>query len=348
MVNLPPDQPNQSDASRRVGNTAPRARRTLEPDELLAVVLAFLGIGSILWWGLTRSQGLLADQGLMSRRAEAPSALAPLVPEGAEEDFEPRTFERGERPRQDPAAGAAGLPGFGPEDQRSSVVPRESTSGGVVPSAPNAVPSAPPSEAVGTTQPIDISDVPTTHWAYPFIKPMFDEGYLPDFPESGFQPDQTLTRAELAALLSQAFGNAPREGSVRTFSDVPGTYWAAPAIDNAVSQGFMNGYPEGDFRPDQAVPRYEVLVSLATGLGLADPPAPDQPLQAFIDLNPLPAWARPKVAAAAENALVVNYPNRDQLKPAQAATRAEIVAMIHQALVSRGELPAVESKYAVP
>jgi hypothetical protein len=210
------------------------------------------------------------------------------------------------------------------------------------------VPNASSSEAVGTTQPIDISDVPTTHWAYAFIKPMFDEGYLPDFPESGFQPDQTLTRAELAALLSQAFGNAPREGSVRTFSDVPGTYWAAPAIDNAVSQGFMNGYPEGDFRPDQAVPRYEVLVSLATGLGLADPPAPDQTLQAFVDLNPLPAWARPKVAAAAENALVVNYPNRDQLKPAQAATRAEIVAMIHQALVSRGELPAVESEYAVP
>ncbi|MFQ4138664.1 S-layer homology domain-containing protein [Nodosilinea sp. PGN35] len=348
MVNLPPDPPNPSDARRPGGETSPRERRILEFDELLAVVLAFLGIGSILWWGLSRSQGFLAEPGLLPRRAAEPGLLTPLDPEGARDEFEPRTFERGDRPvRPEPIPRTSGLQGFGPEDQRFPAVVRESPPSAVIP-VPTAVPSD-PSTAVGeTTQPIDISDVPTTHWAYPFIQPMFDGGYLPDFPESGFQPDQSLTRAELAALLSQAFGDVPREGSVLTFSDVPGTYWAAPAIDSAVSQGFMNGYPEGDFRPDQAVPRYEVLVSLATGLGLADPPAPDQTLQAFIDINPLPAWARPKVAAAAENALVVNYPNRDQLRPAQAATRAEIVAMIHQALVSRGELPAVESEYAVP
>lgn len=346
MVNLPPDPPNPSDASRRVvGDTAPRARRTLEPDELLAVVLAFLGIGSILWWGLTRSQGSLADPDLLSRRVEEPSALTQAEPEGTEEDFEPRTFERGDRPQQEIPAER---PSSAPEDQRSSVVPREAPSGVVLPVNPNEAPNDPSTEIVESTQPIDIADVPTTHWAYPFIKPMFDAGYLPDFPESSFQPDQPLTRAELAAFLSQSFGDVPREGSVRAFVDVPSNYWAAPAIDSAVSQGFMNGYPEGDFRPDQAVPRYEVLVSLASGLGLTDSSTPDQTLQAFVDLNPLPAWARPKVAAAAENALVVNYPNRDQLKPAQAATRAEIVAMIHQALVQQGELPAVESEYAVP
>ncbi|MBD1875954.1 S-layer homology domain-containing protein [Nodosilinea sp. FACHB-131] len=345
MVNLPPDPPNPSDASRRVvSETAPRARRTLEPDELLAVVLAFLGIGSILWWGLTRGQGPLADPELLSRRVEEPSSLTQVEPEGTEEDFEPRTFERGDRPQQEiPAEPSSDL-----EDRRSSVVPREAPSGVVLPVNPDEAPNDPSTGVIESTQPIDIADVPTTHWAYPFIKPMFDAGYLPDFPESSFQPDQPLTRAELAAFLNQAFGDVPREGSVRAFVDVPSNYWAAPAIDSAVSQGFMNGYPEGDFRPDQAVPRYEVLVSLASGLGLTDSSTPDQTLQAFVDLNPLPAWARPKVAAAAENALVVNYPNRDQLKPAQAATRAEIVAMIHQALVQQGELPAVESEYAVP
>ena len=348
MVNLPPDPPNPSDASRRVSNTVPRARSTLEPDELLAVVLDFLGIGSILWWGLTRSQGLLADPDLLSRRVGEPSSLTQSEPDGAGEEFEPRTFERDERTRQEPPAEAAGLPSFGSEDQRSSVVPRESPSGVVAPVNPTEEPSDPSTEVVGTTQPLDISDVPTTHWAYPFIKPMFDNGYLPDFPESSFQPDQPVTRAELAAFLNQAFGDVPREGSVRAFVDVPSNYWAAPAIDSAISQGFMNGYPEGDFRPDQAVPRNEVLVSLASGLGLAGPPAPDQTLQAFIDSGAVPAWARAKVAAAAENALVVNYPNRDQLKPAQAATRAEIVAMIHQALVQQGELPTVESEYTVP
>ncbi|MEO1068708.1 MAG: S-layer homology domain-containing protein, partial [Cyanobacteria bacterium J06638_6] len=71
-------------------------------------------------------------------------------------------------------------------------------------------------------------------------------------------------------------------------------------------------------------------------------------LQPFTDLSALPVWAAPKVAAAADNALVVNHPAPDQLKPAQVATRAEIVAMIHQALVQQGKLPPVESEYTVP
>jgi len=338
MVNLPPDQPSPT--------TQPESRRRdriLEFDELLAVVLAFLGIGSILWWGLSRSQSGLADFGLLPRRDEGAATIAIPDRDAPAEAVEPRTFERGDRPQRDIPTQATGLPGVSRESSRSDIAsPTQVAPAPVVP-----VPVA-PSTTAATTQPVDISDVPETHWAYPFIKPMYDQGYLPDFPESGFQPDQPLTRAELASLLSQAFGDAPREGTALTFEDVPGTYWAAPAIDSAVSQGFMSGYPEGDFRPDQAVPRYEVLVSLATGLGLPDSPAPDSTLAAFVDVNPLPEWARPKVAAATENLIVVNYPSPDQLKPAQAATRAEIVAMIHQALVARGALPVVQSEYAVP
>ncbi|WOD40751.1 S-layer homology domain-containing protein [Nodosilinea sp. E11] len=342
MVNLPPDQPNPSNPP-----DSRRRDQLLSFDELLAVVLALAGIGSILWWGLSRSPRLLAETGLLQGRPEYPAAIA----DPREEDpaaLVPRTLDPGVPLQrdwpQDLRQGSGQVPGAGPGQRRPIIIaPLPSTS---VPVAPTTVPD--PAPAGQATQPLDISDVPTTHWAYPFIRSMFDQGYLPDFPESGFQPDQPLTRAELAALLSQAFGNSPREGSVRTFNDVPDTYWAVAAIDNAVAQGFMNGYPDGNFRPDQAVPRYEVLVSLVTGLDLPPSPAPDQSLQAFIDSDPLPDWARPKVASATDNALVVNYPARDQLKPTQAATRAEIVAMVHQALVQRGALPAVESEYTVP
>ncbi|MBE9157373.1 S-layer homology domain-containing protein [Nodosilinea sp. LEGE 06152] len=345
MVNLPPDQPNSPDPSRPAGESSPRGNRILDFDELLAVVLAFVGIGSILWWGLSRTQTPWAVADRLQRRGGDPPALGQTEAEEETDEFEPRTLERSDRPRQDiPDRDSPSEP----RPERLPVNRAIRPESVLVPAAPATVLTTPPDEAEATTQPLDISDVPSTHWAYPFIKSMFDQGYLPDFPESGFQPDQPLTRAELAALISQAFGDAPREGSVIAFTDVPDTYWAAPAIANAVSQNFMNGYPEGDFRPDQAVPRYEVLVSLATGLNLEPSPAPDQTLQSFVDAGPLPDWARAKVAAATENGLVVNYPQRDQLKPAQAATRAEIVAMIHQALVARGELPAVESEYTVP
>jgi hypothetical protein len=336
MVNLPPDPSDR----RPVGGGGGSDPRIRDLDELLAVVLAFMGIGSVLWWGLARGQGTVAGLIPLERRAGADTSRVAPAPQDPTPGFEPRTFERGDRPVDDPT----GLLNPAPAPPR----PILTTPGAVVPAVPAPVPSSPTAAQGSATEPVDISDVPTTHWAYPFIKPMFDQGYLPDLPESGFRPDQPLTRAEFAALLSQAFGGAPREGSVRTFSDVPTTYWAASAIDDAVIQGFMNGYAEGDFRPDRAVPRYEVLVALATGLGL--PPAldPEQTLEAFVDASPMPDWAKPKVAAAVETDLVVNYPARDQLKPAQAATRAEIVAMVHQALVQLGQLPAVESEYAVP
>jgi hypothetical protein len=348
MVNLPPEQPNptnQPDSRRR--------DRILDFDELLALVLAFLGIGSILWWGLSRGQGLLTDSNLLPQQAAGLPSLALPTPADPSARIEPRALDDRDRPQQRAQTNReGGIPSFGsqaPASGNAAIAPGVAG----VPTRPTTTPStaAPAASSQGATdatQPLNISDVPTTHWAYPFIKPMFDEGYLPDFPESGFQPDEPLTRAELAALLSQAFGDTPREGSVQTFTDVSSDYWAAPAIGSALSQGFMNGYPEGDFRPEQAVPRYEVLVSLATGLELAPSPSPEQALEPFIDLNTLPVWAAPKVAAATENALVVNHPARDQLKPAQAATRAEIVAMIHQALVQQGKLPPVESEYTVP
>ncbi len=44
--------------------------------------------------------------------------------------------------------------------------------------------------------------------------------------------------------------------------DVPADHWAADAVDFATATGFMNGYPDGNFRGDQALSRYEIAVIL--------------------------------------------------------------------------------------
>jgi hypothetical protein len=340
MVNLPPDsnQPRQ----RREGSSS-SGSYIRDLDELLAVVLAFLGIGAILWWGLARDRSFLAETPLVRplTTAEAPrTAVDPRPDRGI---FQPRALEDDRAVRvRPPITGEAGLPQFGPPVPSSRAI---APTGPVI--APLPVTPETPEAVPQTTQPLDISDVPPDHWAYPFIKPMFDQGYLPDLPSGQFQPDQVLTRAELAALLNRAF-DLPSERQPLGFSDVPDTYWAASAIDQMVAQGVMSGYPDNRFQPDRSVPRYEVLVALVTGLNLPPSTTADETLQAFVDADGLPAWSRAQVAAAAENALIVNHPSRDRLQPNQAATRAEIVALLHQALVSQGRLPAVNSPYVVP
>jgi hypothetical protein len=349
MVNLPPDQNDRRDRD-----------QILSFDELLAVVLALLGIGTILWWSTSRDRNFFVDNDLLPPAAqsllergqdavgleESDSAFVPFSG-----DRSARPDERGLAARESarPDNGLPSLAATSGATRTSAITAPDPTEmePAVEPEAVTPEPLAESPEAA-TSPPLDISDVPEDHWAYPFIKDMYDQGLLPDFPSGQFQPDKELTRAELASLMNQAFVADPVEREPFNFADVGSGYWATDAIDQVVERGFMSGYPDNEFRPDQLVPRYQVLVSLATGLDLANPDNVDQTLQRLGSLEGLPNWARPKVAASAQNGLIVNHPDPSQLNPNEPATRAEIVAMIHQALVKEGRLEAIESEFVVP
>lgn len=47
------------------------------------------------------------------------------------------------------------------------------------------------------------------------------------------------------------------------FSDVPDDHWAAPAVKEVVARGIMKGFPDGTFRGDKPVTRFELAVTLA-------------------------------------------------------------------------------------
>ncbi|MEL7052124.1 MAG: S-layer protein, partial [Cyanobacteria bacterium J06588_5] len=63
--------------------------------------------------------------------------------------------------------------------------------------------------------------------------------------------------------------------------------------------------------------------------------------------NQVPNWANEKVAAATAGSLVVNHPNVAELNPEEPTTRAELSAMIYQALVREGIVDPIESEYVV-
>ncbi len=191
-------------------------------------------------------------------------------------------------------------------------------------------------------------DVAPSYWAYPFVKQMSDQALVADFTEDqDFEPDKLITRASMATLISQAFDNKPKNEAIKKFEDVSNQNAIAADIDQAVRMGFMQGYSDDEFRPLENIPRYQVLVTLATGLGLTPSQDASQILQKFGDGANMPDWAKQQVAAAVESGLVVNRPNvaSDSLSPNESATRAEVAAMIHQALVKTGKLEPLESEY---
>ncbi|BAU64815.1 S-layer domain-containing protein [Stanieria sp. NIES-3757] len=191
-------------------------------------------------------------------------------------------------------------------------------------------------------------DVAQNYWASPFIYQLKKQGLISGSSEDTFEPEQPITRAGIAELISQTFNQPPTFGT-KQFKDVTANTEAAVAINQAVGRGFMKGYSNGEFRPQEEISRYQVLVALATGLNLQPSQEPTTILQSFSDANELPNWAVNQVAAAIEAGLLVNPPTyqRQSLYPNQTATRAEVAAMIHQALVKSGKLPAISSEYIV-
>ena len=177
------------------------------------------------------------------------------------------------------------------------------------------------------------SDVPQNYWAGSCIGALAQRQIIKGYPDGRFRPADPVTRAEYAALLRQAFPNQAlvREGV--TFTDVPSNYWAATAIQEAYRRGFLSGYPDRKFMPNQSIPRVQAVVALASGLSYS----PTQPTTlvlngAYADAGAIPDYGRNAVAAATEKSLVVNYPKIQQLEPARVASRAEIATFLCQAL----------------
>jgi hypothetical protein len=187
-------------------------------------------------------------------------------------------------------------------------------------------------------------DVPAGHWAHPFITNLATRDIIAGFPDGTFRPNEPVTRAQYAAMVRRAFNRAAVRGGT-AFVDVPPNYWAAAAIRETDQMGFMSGYPGNVFRPDENIPRAQVLVSLANGLNYSA--SNRNSVQIFRDVAQIPDYAVASVAAATERRMVVNYPDVQALRPNQVATRADVAAFIYQALVSQNQVAAVNSPYIV-
>ncbi len=191
------------------------------------------------------------------------------------------------------------------------------------------------------------SDVSSNYWASNYINALVARGVIAGFPDGTFKPDAPVTRAQFSSMVQGAFNKSTIRNSVN-FIDVPSNHWARRSIDNSYRTGFLSGYPGNIFRPEQNIPREQVLVSLANGLDYSANQSVNQVLDYYSDDNRISNYARPSIAAATENSMVVNYPVLQNLNPTRNATRAEVAAFIYQGLVAQGQASAIASAYVVP
>ncbi len=103
--------------------------------------------------------------------------------------------------------------------------------------------------------PASFSDVTSAHWAANYIGYMEQFGIVRGYSDGTFRPNAPITRAEFAAICCRF--EQLTDGAA-TFTDVPASHWAAKSIAYAAKRGWVTGYADGTFKPNNNITRAEV------------------------------------------------------------------------------------------
>jgi len=162
------------------------------------------------------------------------------------------------------------------------------------------------------------------HWAEANIKSLVASGAVSGYPDGTFRPEGEITRAEFAAMLVKALGLQTQVEKV--FKDIAG-HWARDFISTAATLRIVNGYPGGNFGPDDLITREQMAVMTVRAAGLT---GTSRELT-FADTKDISDWALEAVAIATGSGIMKGYPG-NTVRPGGNATRAEAVTVILNAL----------------
>ena len=158
------------------------------------------------------------------------------------------------------------------------------------------------------------------HWAYDSIKQFIEKGYISGYEDKTFKPNNSITRAEFVKIVNKVF-NFTEQGK-ENFKDIESDKWYYEDICIGVRAGYINGYEDGTFRPNEPISREEAASIISTITNLSG----NSSLK-FVDDNKIGAWAKSSVYALAENKIMTGYED-NTFRPKNKITRAEAVATL--------------------
>ncbi|MDI9388278.1 MAG: S-layer homology domain-containing protein, partial [Synergistota bacterium] len=74
----------------------------------------------------------------------------------------------------------------------------------------------------------------------------------------------------LVAVVALVAFAAPAFANVNPFMDVPMNHWAYDAIGQLAARGVLSGYPDGTYKGNQPMTRYEAASAIARALAVVD------------------------------------------------------------------------------
>lgn len=182
---------------------------------------------------------------------------------------------------------------------------------------------------LGTVFASKVSDIQGS-WAEAQISKWMEKGLISGYPDGGFKPDHSITRAELVALINKSFGFVELEE--RSFKDVKASDWYYSSLLAANAAGYIQGYSDGSFGPNKKVTRQEFAVIVSKLLAL---PSSDS-ANKFSDTSTSPLWSKVAIGSVYDKGIMSGYSD-NTFHPESFTTRAEAVVILDRSLTIKGE-----------
>ncbi|MBS5799867.1 MAG: S-layer homology domain-containing protein [Clostridiales bacterium] len=103
------------------------------------------------------------------------------------------------------------------------------------------------------------TDVEATKWYASDIAKVSSAGIMNDYEDGTFKPNQEATREEAAYAIAKAYKVAAKETNVTFKDQAQISDWAEAEIASLVAGGYLNGNPDGTFRPTASLTRAEAV-----------------------------------------------------------------------------------------
>ena len=178
-------------------------------------------------------------------------------------------------------------------------------------------------------------DVPDDAWYASYVYDIVDKGIMAGISSTEFQPDGQMTRAQAAQILYTMAGS-PAVNTATRFNDVFPGQWHYNPITWCTSNGVMAGYSSGDFLPDAAITRQQmvsVLYKYTTKIR-KDPASERDDLQFFADRDAVSSYAKTSMQWAVARGIISGTRENGQLtiQPQGVVSRAQMAIMLSSML----------------
>ncbi|NJM73445.1 MAG: S-layer homology domain-containing protein [Scytonema sp. RU_4_4] len=152
----------------------------------------------------------------------------------------------------------------------------------------------------------------------------------------------TLCLAVNAVVPSLSHAQSPTQ---TVFSDVQPNYWAQPFIQRLAQRNIVAGYPDGTFRPEQAVQRDELAAIIRKAFDQS-PVRQIESGSAFKDVSE-GYWAERPIESAYQQGFMSVYPNGN-FRPNQPVTKVEAITALNRGLDLTSDTPVGASSTTQP